>query len=95
MAKHNATSRIVRDTSVVVFGRVDVDTLAGRKRRILDYIKRVHGATCWEVEQALGFPHETAHSLIRQLYLKGQLVDKGERRPTSSGWPERVWVVVP
>jgi len=42
---------------------------------VLGYIKSLgaYGATCDEVEQALGIPHQSASARIRELFLKGQI----------------------
>jgi len=49
------------------------------------------GATCDELEQAMGLSHQTASARLREMNLKGQVVDSGERRPTRSGRAAIVW----
>lgn len=52
------------------------------------------GATCDEVEVRLSLRHQTASARIRELALKGSIVDSGQTRPTRSGRPAAVHVGV-
>jgi len=52
------------------------------------------GATCDEIEVALGLRHQTASARIRELYLGDRVHDTGRRRLTRSGRPARVYVVL-
>lgn len=60
---------------------------------ILSFIKRVDGATCDEIEVALGLSHQTASARCSDLKNKFCLiVDSGERRKTRSGRNASVYV---
>jgi hypothetical protein len=83
-AKHKPKTA-TRDTSLEALESLDADILSRRQRLICDYIRQAGGATCWEVEQALELLHQSASSLIHQLFRKGQLVETDARRPTGSG----------
>lgn len=64
--------------------------------RIYEWIRARgrRGATCDEVEEALGLRHQTASARVRELVRSGALVDSGQRRRTRSGRTARV-VVTP
>jgi hypothetical protein len=49
------------------------------------------GMTCDEVEMASGLRHQTASARIRELYLRGYVVDSGRRRLTRSNRKAVVW----
>lgn len=51
------------------------------------------GATCDEVEEALGLRHKTASARVCELVKTGALVESGERRKIRSGRTARVLVV--
>ena len=51
-----------------------------------------HGATCDEVEQALGLSHQTASARVHELAQLGDLVDSGHRRKTRSNRNAAVYV---
>lgn len=53
---------------------------------------RSDGATCDEVEAALGMRHQTASARIRELALSGAISDSGKRRLTRSRRGAVVWV---
>src|SRR5262249_41213817 len=85
--------RAPRDTSIAAFESHDDETKARRHNRIYRYIAERGGATCWEVEQALGGLHQTISAAISNLSADGVLVDTGERRRTGSGRKAIVWGV--
>jgi predicted ArsR family transcriptional regulator len=70
---------------------VDPAVRARREQQILEYIKTTGGATCWEIENALGLLHQSASATITRLRNAGHLVDTGERRPTNTGRMATVW----
>ena len=47
--------------------------------------QEAHGATCWEVEQALGLSHQSASARLSELKKMGALSLNGQRRKTGSG----------
>ena len=51
------------------------------------------GATCDEIEVALGLRHQTASARIRELVQKGNLMDSGKIRVTRARRNAVVWVV--
>lgn len=51
------------------------------------------GATCEEVEIALGMKHQTASARMRELAQAKLIVENGKRRTTSSGRAAAVWWV--
>lgn len=51
------------------------------------------GATCDEIEVALGMRHQTASARVNELMEDGRVVDSGERRKTRSGRKATVWIV--
>ena len=53
------------------------------------------GATSDEVEERLGFKHQTVSAQIRHMAEAGLVCDSGEKRPTRSGRGAIVWVVQP
>ena len=59
------------------------------------YIERQEGrgATCDEIEVALGLRHQTASARIRELVQKGNLMDSGKIRVTRARRNAVVWVV--
>lgn len=60
---------------------------------VLDMIRKSKGATCYEVEQALGLMHQTASPRIHELYYDlGKIVKSGQKRKTGSGRNAVVWV---
>jgi hypothetical protein len=80
------------DTSLAAVESIDEETMSRRMRRIFVHIKAAaDGATCWEVEQALGMLHQTTSSYIRKLFMNGCLRDTTKRRPTGSGRMAIVW----
>ena len=70
---------------------------ADLRARVLGYIvgRGADGATCWEVERALAFIHQTASPRIWELRLAGRVADSGQRRITGSGRQAVVWVALP
>ena len=62
------------------------------RRRVLWYVAgRPDGATCDEVEVALGMLHQTASARIRELVQLACLVDTGGRRRTRRRRPAAVY----
>ena len=59
--------------------------------RVLVEIRVRGGATCDEVECALGLRHQTASARICELSEEGRVADSGERRLTRSGRKAVVW----
>lgn len=53
----------------------------------------VSGATCDQVESILDRRHQTVSARIRELVQLGRIVDTGQRRPTRSRRPARVYRV--
>lgn len=49
------------------------------------------GATCDELEQAMDLSHQTASARLRELVLKGSIVDSGVKRLTRSSRSAIVW----
>jgi hypothetical protein len=49
------------------------------------------GMTDEELERALGLRHQSVSARRRELVLRGQLADSGDRRRTSSGRAAIVW----
>lgn len=70
---------------------------ADLRARVLGYIvgRGPDGATCWEVERALAFIHQTTSPRIWELRLAGRVADSGQRRITGSGRQAVVWVALP
>jgi hypothetical protein len=67
---------------------IDSDTL---RAKVFSFIYGRGGATCDEVEVGLGMRHQTASARIRELVLKGSLIDSGIVRQTRSGRDATVW----
>jgi len=67
-------------------------TLRGDVYRYLKRRKN-RGATCCDVEHDLRMRHQTASARIRELVLKGRVVDSGRQRRTDSFRFATVWVV--
>ena len=64
------------------------------RQKVFEHIKKVGGATCSEIEEALGLRHQTASARIRELVLFGQIRDSSHVRRTGSGRKAVVWEVV-
>jgi hypothetical protein len=89
-----STSPRAQETSTDALKSLDPEKQARREEKIFGYIKTTGGATCCEVEEALGLLHQTASSSITKLRKAGHLVDTGKRRPTGSGRLAIVWGAV-
>jgi len=69
------------------------------RERIVQFIagRGLEGATCDEVEQALGLSHQCASARLNELHAPRQgkplAFDSGRTRPTRSGRKAVVWVV--
>lgn len=70
---------------------------AGTMRaRILEEMRSLgRGVTCDELEQLLDYSHQTTSARIRELCMKGLIIDSGERAQTRSGRSARLYVVKP
>jgi hypothetical protein len=88
------TSPRVHENSISAIESLDPAAKARRAQQIFEYIKTNGGATCWEIEMALGLLHQSASSTITKLRNAGHLVDTGERRPTITGRMATVWGAV-
>lgn len=64
------------------------------RRRVRRYVETrgYIGATCDEIEHALDLRHQTASARITELKRRGDLIDTGRRRPTTSGRAAAVYV---
>lgn len=60
--------------------------------RVAQHVRESGGATCDEVEVALGLRHQTASARLRELVLKGAIKDSGARRLTRSKRKAAVYV---
>jgi len=63
------------------------------RARVYEYIASQGelGATDDEIELALTMKHQTASARRRELVLKGDIIDSGKTRVTSSGRKATVW----
>ena len=63
---------------------------------VLNIIRKAGGLglTCDEVEELLGYRHQTASARIRELYLGGYIRDSFLRRMTRSNRTAVVWVAI-
>ena len=87
------TSPRVQETSRAAMDSQDPGKKSRREQQILEYIDANGGATCCEVEEAIGLLHQSASSTITGLRKAGRLVDTGKRRPTNTGCMAIVWGV--
>jgi len=85
------TSPRVQETSRAAMESQDSGKKSRREQQILAYIDANGGATCCEVEEALGLLHQSASSTITGLRKAGRLFDTGKRRPTNTGRMAIVW----
>ncbi len=91
----NGRPPFVRDVATREAAADSVASDAGTIRAaVLAYVKARGGATCDEVEVALGLRHQTAGPRLRELALTGAIVDGGSRRRTRSGRAAIVWAPV-
>ena len=75
------------------------DQIDNLRDRVLAYVRTQgeRGATCWEVEQALGLSHQTASPIFHTLKGKNRAVPfrdlqkAGDKRPTESGRLAFAW----
>ena len=70
-------------------------TAGAIRERVLDMVRGcgVFGATCDEVEKLLDLRHQTASARLRELVLRGQIVDSKRQRETRSGRQAVVYVL--
>ena len=80
-----AIAERTRQTSIAALESLDPEVKARREQQILKYAEAKGGATCWEIENALGLLHQSASSMITRSRKAGHLLDTGERRPTNTG----------
>lgn len=74
---------------------VSIEKVANRLQQVTyDAIREreKRGATDDELEQITGLKHQTVSARRRELYLRGLIVNDGER-PTRSGRRAKVWVL--
>lgn len=74
----------------------EIETTVGRLQfAVLNYVvgRGPRGATCDEVEYALGLRHQTASARLRELEQLKRVVKADEKRRTRSGRFARVYVV--
>jgi hypothetical protein len=85
------------DTSLGASLSLDDESLSRLRRRVYFMIARrkLHGATCDEVEVVLELRHQTASARIRELVLTDFVFDSGIRRLTRSGRYARVYIRTP
>jgi hypothetical protein len=71
-----------------------IDHVGRLQGEVIDQIRQrhLHGATCDEIEVALGLAHQTVSPRVYELHKKGLIVDSGLRRKTRSGRGAKVWV---
>jgi predicted Rossmann fold nucleotide-binding protein DprA/Smf involved in DNA uptake len=83
------------DTSEAAADSLDDDLLSRMRRQCLDYItaRPQLGATCDEIEVALGMRHQTASARLRELELAGRIEKTSYRRPTRSGRGAQVYLL--
>lgn len=67
------------------------ETARSMERRVYAFIVSQQGATCDEIEIALGMKHQTASARIRGLVLKRLIRKTRLRRDTRSGRDAIVW----
>src|SRR5262245_5062830 len=81
------------DTSADAADSLDDGILTRLRAKVFAVIdaRGERGATCDEIEQALGLRHQTAGARIRELVLGGFVADTGKRRTTRSGRPARIY----
>lgn len=81
-----------RDTSIEAAQSV-IAHRGGDLHRIAEYLQAqgLPGATCDEVELALGMTHQTASARVHDLMRMDVIQDVGRRRPTRSGRQAIAW----
>jgi len=67
---------------------------AAMRLKVLTHIREVDGATCDEIEIALGMKHQTASARLTELVKSGHAYKTICRRPTRSGCSARVIAAV-
>ena len=81
------------DTSMAAAARIE-HTAASMRAKVVEHIRdQPDGATCDEVEVALGMRHQTASARVREAFLAGQIEMTADRRTTRSGSTARVYKV--
>ncbi len=81
-----------RDTSVSAAEAMKPKAAAIRLRLLAELqLRGGTGATCDELEQAFGMSHQTVSARLREMNLKGTILDSGARRKTRSGRAAIVW----
>lgn len=84
------------DTSAVA-GDSMQEHLSRLQAQVFEAVRsaKEQGLICDEVEELLVLKHQTASARLRELVLKGLIVDSGQRRLTRSRRPAVIYVVKP
>ena len=85
MPAHNGT-----DTSREAAASVAGKTICQRMR-IMEHIICSNGATCDDLEVALGMSHQATSARLVELKNAGRILDLGERKKTRSGRNAVAW----
>lgn len=80
------------DTSEAAAASMETSAETLRAEVYVRIAKVAAGLTCDEVEVAMGLRHQTASARIRELVLKGSIIDSGRRRRTRSGREATIWI---
>lgn len=92
MSRYPESPGYVKDSETSKAGAARTEPSAMAMRGTVEqYIRERGGATCDEVEVALGMRHQTASARIRELVLAERLIDTGDTRKTRSGSLARVY----
>jgi hypothetical protein len=85
-------TRVRASTSIEAHRSVDA---VGHRQRVLSAIRDAgrDGATDDEIEATTGMLHQTASATRRALVLAGDVVARGDTRPTRTGRAAQVWIV--
>jgi hypothetical protein len=83
---YRGAAPFVAESETSASAAASIEAHAGAMRwRVYRYVTERSGATCDEVEVALGMSHQTASARIRELVLGGWLVRSAVKRKTRSG----------
>jgi hypothetical protein len=89
LSQYGTTSNNSTDTSAQA--AASIGDISGLARTCFDEIVLAGGATCHQLTQVLGRPHQTVSARVNDLMRRGWIVDSGLRRPTASGRQAIVW----